>query len=118
MPTVSVKNINENDELEHDSEQIFEVSQGQILYDELESQEYKLPHGCLAGSCGSCRVWVIEGEEQLAPPSAIEQNTIEAIKLTYAETRGEAYLQGRTLRLSCRARVQGEGKIVIAPLKK
>ena len=118
MPTVSVKNLNDNEELDENSVQNFEVSMDQILYDELEAQEYKLPHGCLAGSCGSCRVWVVEGADQLSPPSAIEQNTLEAIKLTYAETRGEAYLQGRTLRLSCRARVKGEGTIVIVPLKK
>ena len=79
MPTVSVKNLNENEELDENSEQNFEVSQDQILYDELESQDYKLPHGCLAGSCGSCRVWVVEGADQLSPPSAIEQNTLETI---------------------------------------
>lgn len=118
MPTVSVKNINDNEELDAENEAEFTVSEEQILYDELESQDYKLPHGCLAGSCGSCRVWVIEGEDQLSPPSPIELNTLEAIKLTYAETRGEAYLQGRTIRLSCRARIKGSGKIIIAPLKK
>lgn len=118
MPSVSVKNINENDELEDNNEKFFEVNQGQILYDELEAQEFKLPHGCLAGSCGSCRVWVIEGEEQLAPASAIEQNTLEAIKQTYNETQGPEFLEGKSLRLSCRARIKGEGKIVIAALKK
>tara|TARA_R110000868_G_scaffold164359_6_gene396882 strand:- start:2354 stop:2710 length:357 start_codon:yes stop_codon:yes gene_type:complete len=118
MPSVSVKNINDNDELEDIGEKTFEVSQGEILYDELENQEYKLPHGCLAGSCGSCRVWVIEGEEELAPASAIEQNTIDAITQTYNETLGPEFLEGKTLRLSCRARVKGEGKIVIAALRK
>ncbi len=118
MPTVSVKNINDNEELDENSEQNFDVNIGQLLYDELEAQGHQLPHGCLAGSCGSCRVWVIEGEDQLAPPGAIEQDTLDSIRLTYAETRGEAFLQGRKLRLSCRARIQGDGKIVIAPLKK
>src|SRR5690554_5479702 len=111
MPTVSVKNLNDNEELDDNPEQNFEVNIGQLLYDELEQQGLQLPHGCLAGSCGSCRVWVVEGEDQLAEAGAIEKDTLESIRLTYAQTRGEAFLQGRKLRLSCRARIKGEGKI-------
>jgi ferredoxin len=118
MPTVSVKKLNDNEDLDDNPGQIFEVQKDQILYDELERQELKLPHGCLAGSCGSCRVWVIEGADQLNQPSAVEQDTLESIRLTYAQTRGEAFLQGRKIRLSCRARIKGDGEIIIAPLLK
>ncbi len=118
MPTVSVCEMNENNTLDDKNADNYEVNEGEILFDELEKQEFKLPHGCLAGSCGSCRVWVIEGAEQLKEPSAIEQNTIEAITQTYNETVGEDFLKDKVLRLSCRARIQGNGKIVIAALKK
>ncbi len=118
MPTVSVHEMNDNNTLEEKSAHNCDVNEGEILFDELEKQEIKLPHGCLAGSCGSCRVWVVEGADQLKEASAIEQNTIDAITQTYNETMGEDFLKGKVLRLSCRARVQGSGKIVIAPLKK
>lgn len=118
MPSVSVLEMNDNNVLEEDSAQNYEVTEGEILFDELEKQQIKLPHGCLAGSCGSCRVWVIEGADQLKAPSAIEQNTLDAITQTYKETNGEKFIEGKVLRLSCRARIQGQGKIVIAALKK
>ncbi len=118
MPTVSVREMNDNNTLDDNLATNCEVAEGEILFDELEKQEIKLPHGCLAGSCGSCRVWVVEGAEQLKDPSAIEQNTIDAITQTYNETVGSEFLEGKVLRLSCRARIQGSGKIVIAPLKR
>ena len=118
MPTVSVCEMNDNDNLDKDSVKNYDVNEGEILFDELEKQDIKLPHGCLAGSCGSCRVWVVEGADQLKEPSAIEQNTLDAITETYKDTVGPQFLEGKVLRLSCRARVQGSGKIVIAPLKK
>ncbi|PIP89883.1 MAG: hypothetical protein COW01_06455 [Bdellovibrionales bacterium CG12_big_fil_rev_8_21_14_0_65_38_15] len=118
MPTVSVCEMNDNNTLDQESSKNCTVNEGEILFDELEKQEIKLPHGCLAGSCGSCRVWVVEGADQLKEPSAIEQNTLDAITQTYNETVGSEFLEGKVLRLSCRARVQGSGKIVIAPLKK
>ena len=40
---------------------------------------YELPHGCLSGSCGACRVEIISGKENLMA-GMIEQNTIEALK--------------------------------------
>ncbi len=104
MPTVSV--VRSTEEMAE-----FEIPSGEVLFDSLDNLGETLPHGCLAGSCGSCRILVIEGKENLSPPSAIEQDTINHIRISYGEKFGEAYLQGKTIRLSCRARVQGNVKI-------
>ena len=85
----------------------FQVDDGGILYDELEKQGTELPHGCLAGSCGSCKVEIIEGNENLSDMSAVEKDTIEHLTSTLTEKHGENYLSGKTLRLSCRSKVKG-----------
>lgn len=98
MPTVSLihKNLH------------FEVEEEKILFDALDNQGEKLPHGCLAGSCGACKIEVIVGEENLKPPSPVEQNTIESIKEYYEAKNGKGSMNGRVVRLSCRARVRGD----------
>lgn len=98
MPTVSVA----NDKLNNKEDLKFEVNEGQILFDELERQDHILPHGCLAGSCGSCRIEIIEGAENLSPQGAVETDTINSIKGNHP---------GKTIRLSCRAKVLGNIKI-------
>ena len=65
MPTVSIKDKNKS----------FGVEENSIVFDALETQNYELPHGCLAGSCGACRVVNSKGAENLKPPSEIEKNT-------------------------------------------
>jgi ferredoxin len=105
MPRVSI---------EGDS-QVFEIKENDILFDALDTQGKTLPHGCLAGSCGACRIEVISGSENLKPPSAIEENTIMAIKQNYTRIHGAGALDGREVRLSCRARVLGD--VCIKPLK-
>ena len=100
MPTVSLVNKN----LE------FQVDEGEVLFDALDSQGERLPHGCLAGSCGACRIEVLEGAENLKPPSLVEQNTIESIREEYEKKHGAGSLDGRTIRLACRARVLGDVK--------
>lgn len=101
MPTVSL----ESKHLD------FQVEEGEIIFDALDNQGEKLPHGCLAGSCGACRLEILEGAENLKPPSAIEQDTIEAIKESYIKKNGEGSLDGRVVRLACRARVLGDVKV-------
>ncbi len=103
MPTVSVILNGETKKVS--------VDEGKTLYDELERQGVILPHGCLAGSCGSCKTEILEGEENLAPPSAIESNTLSSIK----ENLGPEKLAGRNIRLSCRAKVKGD--VSIRPFK-
>jgi ferredoxin len=85
----------------------FDIKNGDILYNALDDQGLKLPHGCLSGSCGACSIEVIQGSQNLTPPSAIEADTISAV-------RQERGFQGKEIRLSCRARVNGD--IVIKKL--
>lgn len=88
MPTVLVNNIS------------YTVTEGAILYDELERQNLILPHGCLAGSCGACKVEIIAGAKNLSAPGAVELDTLSHIK------DGD-----KILRLACRAKVLGDVSI-------
>lgn len=109
MPTVLV-HLNSSNEKETKQSafesRTYKVNQGAILYDELERQALGLPHGCLAGSCGSCRIQVIKGIENLSPMGVIETDTVNSIKDLYP---------GKEVRLSCRAKVLGD--VEITPLK-
>ena len=104
MPRVSIA----------DTSQTLEIASDSILFDALADQGVELPHGCLSGSCGACRIHVISGVENLAPAGVIESNTIEAIKDEYRKSRGEEFLKDKQIRLSCRAKVKGD--ITILPL--
>ncbi|AUN99809.1 hypothetical protein DOM21_01730 [Bacteriovorax stolpii] len=109
MPTVLVHlpgSSESPNEKEPSKPREYKVNLSQILYDELDRQNLSLPHGCLAGSCGSCRIEVIKGIENLSPMGVVETDTIEHIKGSYP---------GKTVRLSCRAKVLGD--VEIAPLK-
>lgn len=106
MPTVLVVDSQNSETIEE-----FEVQTGEVLFDELDAQGKTLPHGCLAGSCGSCRIEIIEGEQNLNPPGAIEADTIKALKESYTQKYGAEFIADKTLRLSCRARVNGNVKI-------
>ena len=110
MPTVLVRSMMPNDE-----DQIFEVNQGQILFDELERQGFILPHGCLAGSCGACRIEILEGAENLSILGAVEKDTVESIIKTYCESNRTDAVINKNIRLSCRTKVLGD--IVIMILK-
>jgi len=101
MPTVSIKN----------EDKVFQVAEGSIIFDALEDQGRSLPHGCLAGSCGACRIKITKGSENLQMPSEIEKNTILAIKTNYQRIHGPDYLKDDTLRLSCRAKLLGDIEI-------
>lgn len=105
MPIVSLKDTNKT----------FEVKEGEVLYDSLSDQGEKLPHGCLSGSCGACRVEVVSGKENLQAPGVVEKNTIEALKEEFSKTQGEEFVKDIEIRLSCRAKVLGD--ICIKPIK-
>lgn len=105
MPTVLV-NLKSSNDNESNKSQLYKVNLNQILYDELERQGLVLPHGCLAGSCGSCRIHVDKGIENLSPMGVVETDTVDSIKNSYP---------GKTVRLSCRAKVLGD--VEITPLK-
>jgi len=93
MPTVLVKFL--KDELIQE----VECTQGQNLFQCFEENSIKLPHGCLAGSCGSCRIEILEGYENLSEPSFIENDTIQSLKSQYGNEKN--------IRLSCRAKING-----------
>lgn len=105
MPTVLV-HLNSSNETEPSKPREYKVNLSQILYDELDRQGLQLPHGCLSGSCGSCRIHVIKGIENLSPMGVVETDTVDHIKSAYP---------GKTVRLSCRAKVLGDVEII--PLK-
>ena len=105
MPTVLV-HLDSPNENSKAKVREYKVNLSQVLYDELERQGLQLPHGCLAGSCGSCRIHVLKGIENLSPMGAVETDTVDHIK-------GEH--PGKTVRLSCRAKVLGD--VEITPLK-
>lgn len=88
----------------------FQVDDNSILFDALENKGETLPHGCLSGSCGSCRIQILEGAENLKEPSPIEQDTIDAITSSQKRNLGDGYDDSAQIRLSCRARVQGDIK--------
>ena len=83
---------------------LFEVDSNAIIYDALESQDFVLPHGCLAGSCGSCRIEMLQGRESLSDMSAVEKDTVESLTKDYPD---------KDLRLSCRARIKGDIEIKV-----
>lgn len=105
MPRVSIPN----------TDKTFDVNEGEILYDSIYDRGYELPHGCLSGSCGACRVEVLVGKENLKPAGVIEQNTINALKDEFKNAHGESFLVNKEIRLACRAKVTGD--ITICPIK-
>jgi ferredoxin len=98
-----------------DSDKVFEVNEGEIIYDSLYDRGHELPHGCLAGSCGACRVEIVEGSNNLQPAGVIESNTVEAVKEEFIARMGQEFLQGKIVRLACRAKIKGD--VTIRPLK-
>lgn len=108
MPTVSVL----NSENASDIKLVQEVDAGQTVFDGLSSKGYDLPHGCLAGSCGACRIFVVDGAENLTSMSVIEEDSVANVCKFYRIDHGDDSLNGKTVRLACRARVNGDIKIV------
>ncbi len=93
-----------------EGEKQFEVSDGELIWDELDRLGTKLPAGCLAGSCGTCRINVLEGFESLAPKGAIETETVNHLMEQYKKKYGEEFLKAKHIRLACRARIKGSFK--------
>lgn len=118
MPTVSVVKINSSAEQVSTEEERFEIGENQTIFDAAEEENITMPHGCLAGSCGSCRVYVLEGAENINPPSLIEENTIKSIAADYREKDpASPFTNEKKIRLSCRAKINGKGNIKVSPFK-
>ncbi len=105
MPIVSIQGTTKS----------FEVKEGEIIYDALYDRGEELPHGCLSGSCGACRIEVCSGKENLQSAGVIEKNTIDALKDEFSKTKGIEFVNQTEIRLSCRAKVLGD--ISIRPIK-
>jgi ferredoxin len=88
MPRVSIA----------ESDKTFEVKEGSIIYDALFEQGLDLPHGCLSGSCGACRILVLKGEENLQAVGVIEQNTIDSLKAEYKRKNHSPFLSRQSQR--------------------
>ena len=120
MPIVLLKisELNkDNDQFqENKNEKKFTVGIGEFIYDALENQGTQLPHGCLSGSCGTCRIDVIKGHEHLQPPTAIERDTLHHLQQQYREKYGEEWAMTKVIRLSCRTKIKEEGVVSIIPL--
>lgn len=118
MPTVSVVKINSDGDQVLGPEQVFEVEENRTIFDVAEDNKVELPHGCLAGSCGSCRIFILEGAENISPPSVIEENTIKNIAADYkSQNIASPFGDEKKIRLSCRAKINGQGNIKISPFK-
>lgn len=104
MPRVSIDDQNMS----------FDINNEDIIYDALSDRGHDLPHGCLSGSCGACRIEIISGAENLVPVGFIEANTIESLRDEFIKTRGVEFVEGKTIRLACRAKVRGD--VVIKPI--
>lgn len=96
MPKVSITDTN----------QVAEIPENSVLYDALSSEGIQLPHGCLSGSCGACRIEILT-PSSLEAPGAVEKDTIEALN----EERKNAGLEAIEIRLSCRAKIKSDTKI-------
>lgn len=101
MPIVS-NNASGND---------IEVNAGETVFDGLDSRGESLAAGCLAGSCSVCKILVLTGADNLDVPGVIEADTIKSIHTNY---KGEMNLSEGTVRLACRAKVNGD--ITFKPL--
>ena len=97
MPMVSISGTN----------QIFEVTSDETIYNSLLECGLELPHGCLSGSCGACRIEILSGQENLLEAGLIEKNTIQSLKEEFQTKRGEEFSE-REIRLACRAKLSGD----------
>jgi len=56
------------------SKQVVDASQGESILEAGLREEVDIPHSCGGnGTCGTCRVWVVEGLDRLPPRNDVEQ---------------------------------------------
>lgn len=85
-----------------------ELPEGQILYTALEEKGIELRHGCLAGSCGTCKINILDCNAGLNQPGAIESNTIQSLYEDLENYIPRDQLEKLNLRLACRAKIAGD----------
>lgn len=106
MPTVSIRG----------NSKTYEINIGENLFSALKAQGHELTHGCLSGTCGACRIEVHKGSEALDVPDHEENLTLNFIKRNYERIHGPGSLDGKIIRLSCRAKASGQGQVEISEL--
>lgn len=94
MPEVKIK--------EDDDFQSYHVEAGQTLLEIHEEQDTDLMFGCCEGHCGTCKVFVTEGKENLSPMEEKEKKFLESIDAKPEE------------RLACQCKVSGDVQLIIS----
>jgi ferredoxin len=117
MAYVSVKKLDDKEQVTAEDECKVEIIVGEVLFDSFSKVEYELPHGCLNGGCCSCLVEVLVGHEHLNFPKAKESETLTKFKENYERKHGRDSLNKREVRLSCQATIIKNADIVICPFK-
>ena len=93
MPKVRVLNLGNRE---------FEGRENQSIMEVLYRHGYEIDSACGGhGQCSSCKVMVLEGMENLYPPTFEEEEAIKEFGLDERE------------RLSCQAKLNGKGDVVI-----
>lgn len=100
-----------------EGEKKFEVRDGELIWDELDRLGTKLPAGCLAGSCGTCRINILQGKQNLVPMGAVETDTVKHLCEQISGKFGEKFVQSKSIRLACRARIKGNFKFELVKEK-
>ncbi len=77
----------------------FSLPLGERLLDGCDEHRAAVDFSCRAGTCGTCRVEVLEGEALLAVTTEDEDETL------------ARFGDGRTVRLACRLRAKGPGTV-------
>jgi len=84
------------------------VPEGGALYETCDAIESPVPFHCRRGNCGTCRIAVLEGHDELLPPSSHESRTLRLLGLSEQNHR-----------LACRAMMlPGAGILRVRPLGK
>ena len=111
MPKVTMKNSD-------GTTKTLDIKQGEVLFDAFEDLGLELRHGCLSGSCGTCKINILENPAGLKEAGAIEQDTLDSIKETASQHLGKDQVASLNLRLACRAKVNSDFTFEPFELKK
>ena len=101
MPTVSFQRESHS----------YEVPNSCSLLPALRELGKELPQGCLKGSCGTCRIEIVEGIENISPADKKELDTIASLLANYRRMKGDNLWQNKNIRLACRIKVLGDVEI-------
>lgn len=71
------------------------------LLEEVDATGVMIARGCMAGSCGVCRMEVISGIENFLPADVVEQDTIDSFDTS------------KKWRLACCAQVCGDIEVLV-----